>query len=73
MAGFTGPYGGDGVVDRRISFWAMGRGVRGLRRWVDDVSAWEVIVSKTKAKNISATDANVKGVDWSFAAEQIEI
>lgn len=73
MAGFTGPYGGDGVVDRRISFWAMGRGVRGLRRWVDDVSAWEVIVSKTKAKNISATDANVKGVDWSFATEQIEI
>lgn len=60
-------------MDRRISFWTMGRGVRGLRRWVDDVSAWEVIVSKTKAKNISATDANVKGVDSSFAAEQIEI
>lgn len=76
MAGFTGPYGGDGVVDRRISFWAMGRGVSGLRRWLDDVSVWEVIVSKvvqTKAKNISATDANVRGVDWSFAAGQTEI
>lgn len=76
MAGFTGPYGGDGVVGRRISFWAMGRGVRGLRRWEDDVSAWEVIVSKvvqTKAKNISAIDADVIGVDWSFAADQTEI
>ena len=76
MAGFTGPYGGDGVVGRRISFWAMGRGVRGLRRWVDDVSAWGVILSKvvqTKAKNIFAIYANVIGVDWSLAKSQTEI
>lgn len=46
MAGFTGPYGGDGVVRRMISFWAMKSGVRGLRRWEDDISAWEVIASK---------------------------
>lgn len=71
MAGFTGPYGGDGVEGRRSSFWAMGRGVRGLRRWEDDISAWEVIVSKvvqTSAKNISAIDADVIVVEWSFAA-----
>lgn len=47
MADLTGPYGGgDGVVGRMRSFWAIGRGVRGLRRWEDEISAREVIISK---------------------------
>lgn len=72
MTGLTGPYGGgDGVEGRMRSFWIIGRGVRGLRRWEDDISAREVIISKIaqiEAKNISAIDADVKVVERSFAA-----
>lgn len=72
MAGLTGPYGGgDGVVGRMRSFWAIGRGVRGLRRWDDEISAREVIISKIaqiEAKNISAIDADVKVLERPFAS-----